>query len=242
MARRNHMDDFTLGRMIGKLEEGRTVTSVALSSESTKVSFRALGKCSKPQQLCTATGQQVSRFTEARCLHKGGLFARRPGRRLPLKVGHRLHRLHWCRELKNWTTDQWSRVLFMDESRFSTRRNSQRVLIWKEIGTRFYLRNLMERHRYGGLGVLVWGGIMLNRRTELHIFDRGSVTRDRYYDEVLLLHVHLFRGAIGPDFIFMADNARPHRTLDVEELLENEDITRMDWLAYSPDLNSIEHV
>ncbi|GFT90922.1 transposable element Tcb2 transposase [Trichonephila clavipes] len=29
MARRNHLDDFTRGRMIGKLQEGRTVTSVA---------------------------------------------------------------------------------------------------------------------------------------------------------------------------------------------------------------------
>ncbi|GFY04143.1 transposable element Tcb2 transposase [Trichonephila clavipes] len=83
---------------------------------------------------------------------------------------------------------------------------------------------------------------MLNGRTELHIFDRGSVTGDRYYDEVLLLHVRLFRGAIGTDFIFMDDNARPHRTLAVEELLESKYITRMDWPAYSPDLNSIEHV
>ncbi|GFU66957.1 transposable element Tc3 transposase [Trichonephila clavipes] len=40
----------------------------------------------------------------------------------------------------------------------------------------------------------------------------------------------------------MNDNARPHRTLAVEELLESEDITRMDWPAYSPDLNPIEHV
>ncbi|GFW99016.1 hypothetical protein TNCV_1782351 [Trichonephila clavipes] len=28
----------------------------------------------------------------------------------------------------------------------------------------------------------------------------------------------------------------------VEELLESEDIARMDWPAYSPDLNPIEHV
>ncbi|GFW28554.1 transposable element Tcb2 transposase [Trichonephila clavipes] len=40
----------------------------------------------------------------------------------------------------------------------------------------------------------------------------------------------------------MNDNARPHRTLAVEELLEIEDITRMDWPAYTPDLNLIEHV
>ncbi|GFU84757.1 transposable element Tcb2 transposase [Trichonephila clavipes] len=35
------------------------------------------------QQLCTATGRQVSRFTVARRFHKGGLFARRPERCLP---------------------------------------------------------------------------------------------------------------------------------------------------------------
>ncbi|GFX60387.1 transposable element Tc1 transposase [Trichonephila clavipes] len=40
----------------------------------------------------------------------------------------------------------------------------------------------------------------------------------------------------------MDDNAWPHQTLAVEELLEREDITRMDWPAKSPDLNSIEHL
>ncbi|GFS77977.1 transposable element Tcb2 transposase [Trichonephila clavipes] len=83
---------------------------------------------------------------------------------------------------------------------------------------------------------------MLNGRTELNIFYTGSVIGDRYCEEVLLPHVRLFRGVIGPDFIFMDDNARPHRTLAVEELLESEDIIRMDWPAYSPDLNPIEHV
>ncbi|GFY04142.1 uncharacterized protein TNCV_1199201 [Trichonephila clavipes] len=74
MARRNHMDNFTRGRMIGKLEEGRTVTSVAtsvaVSSESNKVSFHALGKCFKPQvllleRLVVATrGRQLQRMTD----------------------------------------------------------------------------------------------------------------------------------------------------------------------------------
>ncbi|GFW37012.1 transposable element Tc3 transposase [Trichonephila clavipes] len=82
---------------------------------------------------------------------------------------------------------------------------------------------------------------MLNGRTELHIFDRGSVNGDRYCEEVLLPHVCLFLGTIGPDFIFMDGNARLHRTPAVEELLESEDIIRMDWPAYSPDLNPIEH-
>ncbi|GFW40183.1 transposable element Tcb2 transposase [Trichonephila clavipes] len=40
----------------------------------------------------------------------------------------------------------------------------------------------------------------------------------------------------------MDDYAQPHRSLVVEELMESEDITRMDWPAYSADLNPIEHV
>ncbi|GFV04264.1 transposable element Tcb2 transposase [Trichonephila clavipes] len=81
---------------------------------------------------------------------------------------------------------------------------------------------------------------MLNGRTELLIFNRGSVIGDRYCEEVLLPHVRLFRGAIDPDFIFMDDTARPHRTLAIEELLESEDISRMD--TYSPDSIPIVHV
>ncbi|GFT87230.1 transposable element Tcb1 transposase [Trichonephila clavipes] len=62
------------------------------------------------------------------------------------------------------------------------------------------------------------------------------------YRDVILEHVHLFRGAMGAEFLFMDDNARPHSANIVDECLQSEDITRMDWAAYSPDLNPIEHV
>ncbi|GFV05649.1 transposable element Tcb1 [Trichonephila clavipes] len=42
--------------------------------------------------------------------------------------------------------------------------------------------------------------------------------------------------------LFMDDNAPCHRTVAAEQLLESEDIERMDWPARSPDLNPIEHV
>ncbi|GFX86754.1 DDE_3 domain-containing protein [Trichonephila clavipes] len=47
---------------------------------------------------------------------------------------------------------------------------------------------------------------------------------------------------MGAEFLFMDDNARPHRANIVDECLQSEDITRMDSPAYSPDLNPIEHV
>ena len=68
---------------------------------------------------------------------------------------------------------------------------------------------------------------MLNSRTDLHSFDTGSVIGDHYCQDVILAHEHLFRDAIGADFLFMDDNARPHRTHIVQQLLESEDITRL---------------
>ncbi|GFW61493.1 transposable element Tcb2 transposase [Trichonephila clavipes] len=189
-----------------------------------------------------ATGRPISRFTVARRLHGGGLFARRPVRCVPLTLAHRRRRSLWCREHWNWRDNEWRHVLFTDESRFSLSSDSHRILIWRERGSRNHPSNIIERDRYGGRGVLVWGGIMLGSRTDLHIFDAGSVNGTRYCNEILLPYVRLFRGAMVLQFLFMDDNAPCHRTVAAEQLLESEDIERMDWPARSPDLNPIEHV
>ncbi|GFX80428.1 transposable element Tcb2 transposase [Trichonephila clavipes] len=83
---------------------------------------------------------------------------------------------------------------------------------------------------------------MLGSRTDLHIFDAVSVNGTRYCNEILLPYVRLFRCAMGLQFLFMDDNALCQRTVAAEQLLESEDIERMDWPARSPDLNPIKHV
>ncbi|GFU85399.1 transposable element Tcb2 transposase [Trichonephila clavipes] len=121
-------------------------------------------------------------------------------------------------------------------------RDSGRVTLWRERGTRFEPRNITERHHFPLRGVMVWAGIMMDIRTDLHFFDTGSVTTQRYRDGVLEPYVCLFRGAVNPDFIFMDDNEPCHRAVLIDDFLEMENIQRMSWPADSPDLNSIEHV
>ncbi|GFX88325.1 transposable element Tcb2 transposase [Trichonephila clavipes] len=83
---------------------------------------------------------------------------------------------------------------------------------------------------------------MFGSRTDLHIFEAGSVNRTRYCNEILLPYGRLFRGAMCLHFLFMDGNAPCHRTVAAKQLLESEDFERMDWPARSPDLNAIEHV
>ncbi|GFX83099.1 DDE_3 domain-containing protein [Trichonephila clavipes] len=63
-----------------------------------------------------------------------------------------------------------------------------------------------------------------------------------YRDVILEQHARLFRSAMVAEFLFMDDNARPHPVNIVDACLKSQDITRMDWPAYSSDLYPIEHV
>ncbi|GFV21366.1 transposable element Tcb1 transposase [Trichonephila clavipes] len=193
------------------------------------------------RQLSSATRTAISRQTVHRRLGHIGIYARRPVRCVPLTATHCRLRLTWSRQHALWTPQQWSCAMFSDVSRFSFHSNYRRTLIWRAPGTRYHQENTIERHRYGGAGWLVWGGTVLGSRTDLHV-QSATMTGHIYRDVILELHVRLFRGAMGAEFLFKGDNARPHRANTVDECLQSEDITHMDWPAYSPEMNPIEHV
>ncbi|GFV62745.1 transposable element Tcb2 transposase [Trichonephila clavipes] len=119
-------------------------------------------------------------------LRQIGLYAHRPVRWVPLTTTHCRLRLTWSREHALWTPQQWSCVMFSDES-----------------------------------------------RTGLHV-QSVTMTGYIYRDVILEQHVRLFRGAMDAEFLFMDDNDHPHRANIVNGCLQSDDITRMDWPAYSP--------
>ncbi|UYV82660.1 hypothetical protein LAZ67_22000421 [Cordylochernes scorpioides] len=161
---------------------------------------------------------------------------------IPLTSVYRRARLNWCLEHHAWTHDQLANVLFSDESIFSLNTDSRRVFIWREPGTRYHPSNIREIDSFRGGSLLVWAGISSSRRTPLHIFSGGTLTAQRYRDEIHEPYLRPYRDQIGHNLIFMDDNARPHRARLVNEYLQSENIRRMDWPARSPDLNPIEHV
>ncbi|GFV52832.1 transposable element Tc3 transposase [Trichonephila clavipes] len=131
--------------------------------------------------------------------------------------------------------------MFSDDPRFSLQSDSRRTFVWTAPGICYHQENTIKRHRYGGVGWLVWGGIILGSRTDLHV-QSVTMTGHIYRDVILEQHVRLSRGVMGAKFLFMDDNPLPHRANIVNECLQSEDITCMDWPAYSPDLKPTEHV
>ncbi|GFX45463.1 transposable element Tcb2 transposase [Trichonephila clavipes] len=216
MAQRKCLDDFLRGRIIGRLECERTQLEVSeeLGIPQSVICwlwqlFQDDGNVNRcystghprvttPIEDCYRYDSLVSRQTVYRRLGHIGLYARRPVRCVPLTATHCRLRLIWSREHALWTPQQWSCVMFSDESRFSLQSDSRQTLMWRAPGIRYNQESPIERHRYGGAGWLVWGGIILGSRTDLHV-QNVTMTGLIYRDVILEQHIRLFRGAMGAD-------------------------------------------
>ncbi|GFT67538.1 transposable element Tcb2 transposase [Trichonephila clavipes] len=118
----------------------------------------------------------------------------------------------------------------------------ERIFIWRDCGSRNNPAFVHESVRFGGRGVLVYGGISIGGRTDLYIIRDGPLTARRYRDEILRPIVVLYAAAIGDGIILMDDICRPHRANLVEDFLFEKGIVRMEWPACSPNMNPIEYV
>ena len=76
-------------------------------------------------------------------------------------------RLEWANVHKEWDKDQWSEVVFNDESSFTVRPTSIRKRIWRKSNTNFELRNLVPTFKSGYVSFSVWGALCAHGRTPL---------------------------------------------------------------------------
>ncbi|GFX94542.1 transposable element Tcb1 transposase [Trichonephila clavipes] len=232
MSSRHHIEDFMRGRIIEKIEDGRKITDVAREFDIAHSVVSRLWKSFKTTGMCSRRhgGRRVRSTTlgEDRYIV---LSAKRNSRTTAQQVAN---------QFLAASGKQISRkTVARHESRFSLSSDCRRQLIWRESGTAYRPENIQENDRYPTCSIMVWAGIMINGRTRLHVVANGTMTGQRYIDEVILPHVRLFRGAVGDKFVFMDDNATCHRTLSVQDCLDSKGIQRLVWPARSPVLNPI---
>ncbi|GFW54048.1 transposable element Tcb1 transposase [Trichonephila clavipes] len=150
--------------------------------------------------------------TISRHLAEANLKSKRTFRALPLTPEHRQLRLEWCQARSMWNVTDWQKVVFSDESRFVLGTDDNRVRVWR-------------CPAYDSRSTL--------------IVKRGTLTGQRYVDDILRPHVGPFLNGL-PGAIFQQDNARPHTGRVAQGFLRP--FQTLPWPARSPDLSPVEHV
>ncbi|GFW32194.1 transposable element Tcb2 transposase [Trichonephila clavipes] len=188
---------------------------------------RIEGSCGKHLWTPTVTrstiradvGVAIIPQTISRHLAEANLKSKRPFRALRLTPEHRQLRLQWCQARSMWNVTDWQKVVFSDESRFVLGTDDNRVRVWRRPGERYNSPHTVLRHTARTAGVMVWGAIAYGSRSTLIVM-RGTLTGQRYVDDILRPHVGPFLNGI-PGAIFQHDNARPHTARVAQDFLRH---------------------
>ncbi|GFX81236.1 transposable element Tcb2 transposase [Trichonephila clavipes] len=186
MSQRNHLTDSEAWRVVGRLEGGQTQAEVA----------QAIGV---PQSVISRIWNH---FLET------GSAGRRPGQATLLQQ-------HLRSATGTTVSTQTARNRLYGVglyarrpmSCFSVHPDNRRTFIWRDRCSRNNPAFVHESVKFGGGGVLVYGGISIDGRTDLYIIRDGPLTARRYRDEILRPIVVIYAAAIGDAFILMVITA-----------------------------------
>lgn len=194
-------------------------------------------------EIGTVSGAPVSKETVRQRLKAAGFVSRKKPAVLVLSEAHKQRRQQWAMAHCLWRTPSWKRVVWSDEASVRLRSRDGRLRLW--IRPTHHLPEEFATHlcQAGGGWLLVWGAIWIGGRSQLHVTTQ-TMNAERYV-EVLENYVSPIAFELGDpctDWLFMDDNAPPHRSHLATAFKAAAGIRTLPWPARSPDLNPIENV
>ena len=106
--------------------------------------------------------QPISKATAWRRLAASGLRGRVARSKRFLRPTSKRKRYLWAKKYKNYTLENWKKVLFIDESQFEIHGNNRRVYVRRRNGERFLNQCLKSTIKHGGGSIQVWGCFSFN--------------------------------------------------------------------------------
>ena len=140
------------------------------------------------RQQWLAYGVTSSARTVRRRLWDAGLKSRHPRKKPLLTPAMKQKRLEWANRYSSWTSDNWSKVVFSDESSLHIL-DDRTTRIRRRQGEE-YNEDCIIRTVKHPLSVMVWGAISVRGTSRLHIVE-GTMRKEQYIqvlDKKLLLH------------------------------------------------------
>lgn len=139
----------------------------------------------------------------------------------------------------HWTVDDWSKVIFSDESKFDVSVGDNRKRIIRD-KTEAFNKDCLKRTVKFAKGVMIWGCMSGKGVGKMEIID-GIVNANKYQQ---ILNNSLIPSVEelypGRDFIFQQDGASSHTAKSTKKWFEEHDMRVLAWPSSSPDLNVIE--
>src|SRR6266567_8496475 len=186
-----------------------------------------------------------SRSPSTVCLHlkKAGMKAVVKTKRPLLSAKHCKARLDYAYAHKDWTVEDWRRVVWSDETKINCLGSDECKWVWKRPEEGLSDRLVEGTVKFEGGSIIIWGCMTWKGVGYAAKID-GRMDSDLYLqilkDDLLnTLEYHSFN---PPDIIFQQDNDPKHTSKKVKEWLEEQEFRTMVWPAQSPNLNPIEHL
>ena len=136
-------------------------------------------------------------------------------------------RRDWCRRQLHFRQADYDLILFSNECQFNLSHADGGKRVCGHQGERFANACIIERDRFGGGSVLVWGGIMGGNKTRLIIIN-GNINAQTYINDVLAVEALPSIQFHCPKVTFMHDNARPHSASITRKFLATNNVNVLD--------------
>lgn len=149
-------------------------------------------------------------------------------------------RLAFCKRVKNWTTADWEKVLWSDESSFALFQNA-RQYVRRRRGANPHDPKYTKAAVKHPASVMVWGCFSSAGTGGLHFVPQKETLNANRYKAVLQQHLLPSIQASGCT-IFMQDGAPCHTAKQVTKWISDQGIQLLQWPPNSPDLNPIENL
>jgi uncharacterized protein (DUF2267 family) len=192
-------------------------------------------------------GILVSPDTIRRALRRAGLGAiEKPKKPLLSKTNIR-KRLEWCKAHRDWTVDDWKRVIWSDETKINRFNSDGRVWAWIRDGEQLQPKHVKVTVKHGGGSIMIWSALTYAGTGWMCKID-GNMDKT-LYKEILqdeqdrtinfaAEELNLRRDQM----VFQHDDDPKHTSNLVQEYLKNQEYQVLEWPSQSPDLNPIENM